>query len=108
MLLIAFTASVNALPLDEVSSSAAAASSSAAAASSSSAAAAASSAAEGGGIEFPNTAFIPGDLTEQLNVDDFFSLWLFFLDDDVTTSGNINLLIIQSFLYLTLQQLIDL
>jgi len=68
MLLIAFTASVNALPLDEVSSSAA------------------SSAAEGGGIEFPNTAFIPGDLTEQLNVDDFFSLWLFFLDDDVTTS----------------------
>ena len=38
-------------------------------------------------LEFPNTAFIPGDLTEQLNVDSFFSLWLFFLDDDVFTSG---------------------
>jgi len=37
-------------------------------------------------LEFPNTAFIPGDLTEQLNVDSFFSLWLFFLDDDVFTS----------------------
>lgn len=39
------------------------------------------------GIEFPNTAFIPGDLTEQLAVDGFFSLWFVFLDDDVFTSG---------------------
>ena len=39
------------------------------------------------GIEFPNTAFIPGDLTEQLSVDAFFSLWFVFLDDDVFTSG---------------------
>lgn len=39
------------------------------------------------GIEFPNTAFIPGDLTEQLSVDGFFSLWFVFLDDDVFTSG---------------------
>ena len=41
------------------------------------------------GIEFPNTGFIPGDLTEQLSVDGFFSLWFVFLDDDVFTSGNI-------------------
>lgn len=41
------------------------------------------------GIEFPNTAFIPGDLTEQLSVDGFFSLWFVFLDDDVFTSGNV-------------------
>lgn len=39
------------------------------------------------GVEFPNTAFIPGDLTEQLSVDGFFSLWFVFLDDDVFTSG---------------------
>ena len=39
------------------------------------------------GLEFPNTAFIPGDLTEQLGVDNFFSLWFVFLDDDVFTSG---------------------
>jgi hypothetical protein len=43
--------------------------------------------ADDGGIEFPNTAFIPGDLTEQLSVDGFFSLWFVFLDDDVFTSG---------------------
>ena len=42
------------------------------------------------GIEFPNTAFIPGDLTEQLDVDNFFSLWFVFLDDDVFTSGNLH------------------
>ncbi|XP_046652352.1 uncharacterized protein LOC124343179 [Daphnia pulicaria] len=42
--------------------------------------------ADDGGIEFPNTAFIPGDLTEQLSVDGFFSLWFVFLDDDVFTS----------------------
>lgn len=41
------------------------------------------------GVEFPNTAFIPGDLTEQLGVDAFFSLWFVFLDDDVFTSGQI-------------------
>lgn len=40
------------------------------------------------GMEFPNTGFIPGDLTEQLNIDEFFSLWFVFLDDDVFTSGN--------------------
>lgn len=40
-----------------------------------------------GGMEFPNTAIIPGDLTEQLSVDGFFSLWFVFLDDDVFTSG---------------------
>lgn len=40
------------------------------------------------GLEFPNTAQIPGDLTEQLGVDGFFSLWFVFLDDDVFTSGN--------------------
>lgn len=39
------------------------------------------------GLEFPNTAQIPGDLTEQLGVDGFFSLWFVFLDDDVFTSG---------------------
>lgn len=39
-----------------------------------------------GGMEFPNTAIIPGDLTEQLSVDGFFSLWFVFLDDDVFTS----------------------
>lgn len=51
------------------------------------------------GIEFPNTAFIPGDLTEQLSVDGFFSLWFVFLDDDVFTSGKnriINLLHLRS------------
>lgn len=40
------------------------------------------------GLEFPNTGFIPGDLTEQLSIDQFFSLWFVFLDDDVFTSGN--------------------
>lgn len=40
-----------------------------------------------GDMEFPNTAIIPGDLTEQLSVDGFFSLWFVFLDDDVFTSG---------------------
>lgn len=39
------------------------------------------------GLEFPNTALIPGDLTEELGVDGFFSLWFVFLDDDVFTSG---------------------
>ncbi len=43
------------------------------------------------GIEFPNTAFIPGDLTEQLSVDGFFSLWFVFLDDDVFTSGKLQI-----------------
>lgn len=73
MLLVAFVASTDALPLDAASSSATSA----------------TSPTGGGGMEFPNTAFIPGDLTEQLNIDDFFSLWLFFLDDDVSTSGKI-------------------
>ena len=76
MLLVAFVASTDALPLDAASSSATSATS-------------ATSPTGGGGMEFPNTAFIPGDLTEQLNIDDFFSLWLFFLDDDVSTSGKI-------------------
>ena len=39
------------------------------------------------GLEFPNTALLPGDLTEQLGVDNFFSLWLVFLDADIFTSG---------------------
>jgi len=73
-LLVAFVASLDALPMDADTSSSWSTT---------------STAAGERGIEFPNTAFIPGDLTEQLNVDEFFSLWLFFLDDDMSTSGKI-------------------
>lgn len=37
--------------------------------------------------QFPDTSGIQGELTEKLGVDQFFSLWLVFHNDEVRTSG---------------------
>ncbi|XP_065581271.1 uncharacterized protein LOC136040842 isoform X3 [Artemia franciscana] len=37
-------------------------------------------------LDFPNTSVIPGDLTEELGVDYFFSLWTVLQDEDISTS----------------------
>lgn len=38
----------------------------------------------------PNTTGIDGELISKLGVDRFFSLWIVFNNDDVTTSGSYN------------------
>lgn len=38
-------------------------------------------------LELPDTSGIDGQLTANLGVDHFFSLWLVFNNDDVKTSG---------------------
>lgn len=42
----------------------------------------------GRALELPNTSGIDGQLTANLGVDHFFSLWLVFSNDDVRMSGN--------------------
>lgn len=39
------------------------------------------------GLELPDTSGIDGQLTANLGVDHFFSLWLVFSNDDVKMSG---------------------
>lgn len=41
----------------------------------------------GNSLLLPNTTGIDGQLTANLQVDNFFSLWLVFNNDDVKTSG---------------------
>lgn len=39
------------------------------------------------GLELPDMSGINGELTSSLNVDQFFSLWIVFNEDDVNISG---------------------
>lgn len=45
------------------------------------------------GLELPDTSGIDGQLTANLGVDHFFSLWLVFSNDDVKMSGKYKLLL---------------